>query len=100
MLRLSLHILQKFSLCDIGQEPALRLNYEEDDLDVSVNIHFDLARVPLEEAVRDIFLKILESLPVTLNYIAELIEQVINVESLADLTVERVRLETVLDPLK
>ena len=70
-----------------GQIPANRLNYKEDNLDVAVNVHLNLARILFKETIGLIVLKFLQFFLISLNDVCQLIQQVINVESFSDLSI-------------
>ena len=70
----------------VSKEPTLRLNPEEDKLNVPVNVDFDLASVVLVELVtvlvRWLVLDFSQSLPDPWNDLAEQIEKGVDVEAL------------------
>ena len=100
MLRLTLNCHQELLLRYRSQEATLWLDDEEDDLDVSFNVDFDLACVSLEEAVGWIVFKVDESLSVSLYHVTELVKQVVDVEAFTDLTIKRVCLQAVLNSVQ
>ena len=60
LLGFALHALQKLILGNLGEEPALGLDHEEDYLDIAVDVDLDPSRVLLEEAVSRVILEVLE----------------------------------------
>ena len=71
-----------------SQEPALGLDSEEDELDISIDVDFNLSGVVLVELVailvRWLILDFSQSLSNSWNHFSEQVEKGINVESLLD----------------
>lgn len=80
--------LHELELCTFGQESAFRLNDEENDLDITIDVYLDFTCVLFEETVSLIVFKILKFLFISLKDVAELIQKVIYIETFADLSIE------------
>ena len=74
------------------QEAALWLDYEEDKLDFTVEVHLYLSHILHKEAICYIILKFGKTFSISLDHVPQLVQQVIDVKSFANLSIERVRL--------
>ena len=100
LLRLTLNCHQELLFRYRSQEATFRLDDEEDDLDVAINVDFNLSCVSLKEAVCWIVFKVDKSLSVSLDHVTELVKQVVDVEAFTDLTIKRVCLQAILNSVQ